>query len=124
MPSVEELPAWSEPFNPETRQGLARLPALAAIDREWAFGGATGEGISVAIIDSGVEGDHPAVRGRLKESWAIEMKGGEATTVRDPAGGDLFGHGTACAGIIACMAPLVALCSVRVLCSDRNGKAA
>ena len=31
MPSVEELPAWSEPFNPETREGLTRLPALEAI---------------------------------------------------------------------------------------------
>ena len=66
MPAVEELPAWSEPFNPETRKGLTRLPALETIDREWAFGGATGEGVSVAIIDSGVEADHPSVRGRLK----------------------------------------------------------
>jgi subtilisin len=124
MPAVEELPAWSEPFNPETRQGLTRLPALEAIDREWAFGGATGEGVSVAIIDSGVEGDHPAVRGRLKESWSIEMQDGVPKTVPDPIGGDLFGHGTACAGIIAGMAPLVDLVSIRVLGSDLKGKGA
>lgn len=124
MPAVEELPAWSEPFNPETRQGLTRLPALETIDREWALGGATGEGVSVAIIDSGVEADHPAVRGRLKESWAVELQGGEARVVADPTGGDLFGHGTACAGIIASMAPLVDLVSLRVLGSDLKGKGA
>jgi subtilisin len=124
MPAVEELPAWSEPFNPETRQGLTRLPALETIDREWAFGGATGEGVSVAIIDSGVEADHPAVRGRLKESWAVELQGGETRVVADPTGGDLFGHGTACAGIIASMAPLVDLVSLRVLGSDLKGKGA
>ncbi|TME31798.1 MAG: serine protease [Chloroflexi bacterium] len=124
MPSVEELPAWSEPFNPETRGGLIRLPALETIDREWAFGGATGEGVSVAIIDSGVEGDHPAVRGRLKESWAIEMQAGEPKVVREPVAGDLFGHGTACAGIIAGMAPLVDIVSIRVLGSDLKGKGA
>ena len=124
MPAVEELPAWSEPFNPETRGGLTRLPALETIDREWAFGGATGEGVSVAIVDSGVEGDHPAVRGRLTESWAVELQGGAAKVVSDPSGGDLFGHGTACAGIIAGMAPLVDLVSIRVLGSDLKGKGA
>jgi subtilisin len=124
MPAVEELPAWSEPFNPETRKGLTRLPALETIDREWAFGGATGEGVSVAIVDSGVEADHPSVRGRLKESWAVELRGGEAKVVADPTGGDLFGHGTACAGIIAGMAPLVDLVSIRVLGSDLKGKGA
>jgi subtilisin family serine protease len=124
MPAVEELPAWSEPFNPETRGGLTRLPALETIDREWAFGGATGEGVSVAIVDSGVEGDHPAVRGRLAESWAVELQGGAAKVVSDPTGGDLFGHGTACAGIIAGMAPLVDLVSIRVLGSDLKGKGA
>ena len=124
MPAVEELPAWSEPFNPETRKGLTRLPALETIDREWAFGGATGKGVSVAIVDSGVEADHPSVRGRLKESWAVELQSGEAKVVADPTGGDLFGHGAACAGIIAGMAPLVDLVSIRVLGSDLKGKGA
>src|SRR5437660_10695582 len=122
MPAVEELPAWSEPFNPETRGGLTRLPALETIDREWAFGGATGEGVSVAIVDSGVEGDHPAVRGRLTESWAVELQGGAAKVVSDPTGGDLFGHGTACAGTIAAMAPPGDLGPIRVPGSALHGK--
>ncbi len=124
MPTAEELPAWSEPFDPDRRAGLARLPALDAIDREWAWGGATGAGVSVAIIDSGVEGTHPAVAGRLVESWAIEMRDGEPRAVPDLSALDLFGHGTACAGIVVGMAPEVEIVSFRVLGADLKGKSA
>jgi len=117
----EALPAWSEPFISSEPERLARIPALEGIDREWAWGGATGKGITVAIIDSGVEGDHPLVRGRLVESVAIEMVDGEPEVVRaEPT--DLFGHGTACAGIIAGIAPEVDIVSVRVLGADLKGK--
>ena len=122
MPRVEDLPAWSEPFSPERHDSLSRLPALNAIDRDWAWGGSTGHGVSVAIIDSGVEGSHPAVGGRLQESWAVELHGGEAEVVEDRSGADLFGHGTACAGIIVGMAPEVDIVSIRVLGSDLKGK--
>jgi subtilisin len=122
MAIVEELPAWSEPFSPESRQSLIRLPALEAIDRDWAWGGSTGAGVSVAILDSGVEGSHPAVHGRLKELWSVEMRDGEAVVVEDNQGADLFGHGTACAGIIVGMAPEVDIISIRVLGSDLKGK--
>ncbi len=124
MPTAEELPAWSEPFEPQQRDRLTRLPALNAIDREWAWGGATGAGVSVAIIDSGVEGSHPAVRGRLVESWAVTLHDGEAEVVGDDTEGDLFGHGTACAGIIAGLAPEVDIVSIRVLGADLKGKGA
>lgn len=124
MPTVEQLPAWSEPFSPESRRSLTRLPALSAIDRDWAWGGATGAGVSVAIIDSGVEGSHPAVAGRLKESWSVEIQDGEPSVVPDTTHSDLFGHGTACAGIIVGMAPEVDIVSIRVLGADLKGKGA
>ena len=50
------MPAWSEPFIDDARAKLVRAAALRQIDREWAWGGATGAGVKVAIIDSGVEG--------------------------------------------------------------------
>lgn len=115
------LPAWSEPFTREARASLARLPALDAIDRDWAWGGSTGAGIRVAVVDSGIEGDHPDVRGRLVESLAVEMRDGEPEVVPSDAV-DLFGHGTACAGIITAMAPEVELMSLRVLGPDLRGK--
>ena len=69
----QELPAWSEPFLESARAGLARLAGVPRIDRDWAWGGSTGAGVTVAILDSGVEGNHPAVAGRLVESVAVEI---------------------------------------------------
>lgn len=116
------LPAWSEPFSPSGLERLARLPALETIDREWAWGGSTGAGVAVGVVDSGVEGSHPAVKGRLVESHAVEMRDGEPVLEPDPEAADLFGHGTACAGIIVEMAPEVEIVSVRVLGADLKGK--
>jgi len=98
------IPAWSEPFLEEARANLARAAALRDIDRQWAWGGATGAGVKVAIIDSGIEGSHPVVRGRLIESVTVELVNDEAKVVPDEPV-DLYGHATACAGIIVGLAP-------------------
>lgn len=115
------FPAWSEPFVGEDLSGLFRGVSLDSIDRDWAWGGSTGEGVTVAIIDSGLERDHAALAGRVIESVAVEMRDGEPEVVADE-GGDLFGHGTACGGIIVGLAPQVELVSVRVLGADLRGK--
>lgn len=118
-----DLPAWSEPFAAETRAKLARAAGLRQLDREWAWGGSTGSGVTVAIIDSGVEGSHPVVAGRLVKSVTVEIKDDEANVVDDEPI-DMFGHGTACAGIVVGLAPDVELMSVRVLGADLRGKGA
>lgn len=118
-----DLPAWSEPFADHARANLVRAISLKQIDREWAWAGATGKGVKVAIIDSGVEGNHPVVGGRLIQSVAVEIVDEEATVVPDDAV-DLYGHGTACAGIVVGLAPEVEIYSVRVLGSDLKGKGA
>ncbi|MDP8904471.1 MAG: S8 family serine peptidase [Chloroflexota bacterium] len=118
-----DLPAWSEPFTDEARTRLARAIQRWSIDRQWAWGGATGRGVTVAILDSGVEGSHPAVGGRLIESVTVEIVDEEATVVPDEPI-DLFGHGTACAGVIVGLAPEVEIVSVRVLGADLRGKGA
>ena len=120
MPA-EELPAWSEPFAGDPGSRLTRLPTLAGIDRAWAWGQSTGRGVTVAIIDSGVETEHPAVRGRVVESLAVRLAPEGPEIVEDDAG-DLFGHGTACAGIIVGLAPEVEIVSIRVLGADLKGK--
>ena len=123
LSTSDALPAWSEPFTAPSAEHLQRLQALEGIDRDWAWGGATGQGVTVAIVDSGVEGDHPLLRGRLVESVAVEMQAGEPEIVRaEPT--DLFGHGTACAGIIVGIAPEVDIVSVRVLGADLRAKGA
>src|SRR4026209_382219 len=104
---VEELPAWSEALKGDL-SGLHRPSRLDTIDRAWAFDGSTGRGVTVAIIDSGLEGGPPAPRGRVVESVAVEMRDGEPEIVADE-GIDMYGHGTACGGIILGLAPDVEL---------------
>jgi subtilisin family serine protease len=117
----EALPAWAEAFTRAALDGLGRRRHLRCIDREWAFGGSTGRGMTVAVIDSGLETGHPALMGRVVESVAVEFDDeGEPTIVADDAG-DLYGHGTACGGIILGFAPEVELVSIRVLGSNLRG---
>jgi subtilisin family serine protease len=117
---TEPLPAWGEPFAADRRAALARVGPWGRADRAWAFGDGTGRGVRVAIVDSGVEGSHPALGGRLVESVSVERRGGDWAVVPVPAT-DLVGHGTACAGIVHALAPEAELVSVRVLGADNRG---
>jgi subtilisin len=114
-----DLPAWSEPFSDVA--GLARSMRLRGISRDWAWGGSTGLGVRVGIVDSGLEKDHPLLLGRVVQSVAVELVDGEPEIVPDESG-DLYGHATACGGIILGMAPEVELISIRVLGADLRGK--
>lgn len=92
------------------------------IDKDWAWAGATGAGITVAVVDSGIDASHPAV-GRVDRGLALQWDPDNEEVVRaEGPHEDLFGHGTACAGIIRSIAPDVALWSVRVLGSRLTGK--
>jgi subtilisin len=113
------LPAWSLPAG--TAESLA-LPTQwpGRVTREWAWGGSTGKGVSVCILDSGIERDHPMV-GDLAGAVAVEVGEDDEITVVDDAEGDLCGHGTACAGIVRSLAPDAELHSVRVLGAGFTG---
>jgi len=117
-----DVPAWSEPFVGDRRSELTRLGPFEAVDREFAFGGSDGSGVRVAIVDSGVERDHPAVGGALVGSYRVEPTDQDPIVVEDPDAIDVVGHGTACAGIIHALAPAAELVSVRVLGPDNRGK--
>lgn len=116
------LPAWSEPFTDGRREALGHSVPFARVDREWAFGGSDGSGVTVAIIDSGVERGHPALGESLVRSVTVEQAGEDAEVVDDPDGLDVVGHGTACAGIVHALAPGAAIVSVRVLGPDNRAK--
>lgn len=116
-----EAPAWSDPFLREARDGLDRARPFGTMDRSTVFGDADGRGVTVAIIDSGVDPDHPAVGGRLTRSLSIETGDDGPHVVDDPNHTDLVGHGTACAGIIHAIAPAADLVSIRVLGPDNRG---
>lgn len=77
----------------------------------------------VALVDSGVEVSHPAVAGPFGPGVSLAWDPDEETVTQDLAPhDDLFGHGTACAGIIRRPAPDCEICSVRVLGSRLTGK--
>ena len=119
---LDRLPAWSEPFAEDARAALDRALPLGPVDREEAFGASDGSGVRVAIIDSGVERDHPAIGGRLIASMLVEVDGEDAGVVEDESAADVVGHGTACAGIVHAIAPGAELVSVRVLGPNNRAK--
>ena len=114
----ESLPAWSlaadavEPITLPTHWPEGVTP-------EWALGGATGAGVRVCILDSGVEAGHPLIGG-VDSAVAVTVTDGEVT-IEDDTAGDLCGHGTACAGIVRALAPDCELHSVRVLGAGYTG---
>lgn len=120
-----ELPAWSDRFHDAPRPA-PRLGLLdgAVVTREWAYGDGSGRGVTVAVIDSGVEAGHPLV-GSVQRAVAVTLdRSHERGTVLDEGPhDDLYGHGTACAGIIRSLAPEVDLVSVRVLGTNLKGNA-
>ena len=113
-----ELPAWS------LERDVARSEVLSAVwpledPREWAWGGSSGAGVSVCIVDSGIDATHPLV-GAVEDSVGVTESDGALEVAADTEG-DLFGHGTACAGIIRSLAPDCELHSVRVLGGELTG---
>jgi subtilisin len=92
--------------------------AIAAIQR------GTGRGVRIAVLDSGIEKDHPALAGvRWADDIAV-VERGYRLTVEEGARHDLYGHGTAVAGILHATAPEAEIGSIRVLGSSIQARTA
>ncbi len=72
--------------------------------------------VSVAIIDSGVNGDHPHVGGVV--SGAAFSVAGDGAVLQDAGYLDEIGHGTAIAGVIRLYAPMAALSAIKIFRTD------
>ncbi len=95
---------------------------LLQVDRmRAALAEARGQGVTIALLDTGVDANHPDLQGVVSRSIEIASPAGapvvrEVATEGRPAQElDPVGHGTACAGIIHEMVPEAKLLSVRVL---------
>jgi subtilisin family serine protease len=117
----EELPAWSLPAGARDSIHI-RTGWPAHVTRDWAWGGSTGAGVRVCVLDSGIELGHPMV-GEVQRSVASRKLDDGTFEVAEDEEGDLCGHGTACAGIIRSLAPDCELVSVRVLGAGWTGSA-
>lgn len=112
-------PAWSLPAS-DTEGIVFQNPLPERVDREWAFGGSTGRGVRVCVLDSGIERGHPAV-GELAGAVAISIDEEGEPIAEEDTEGDLCGHGTACAGVIRALAPEAEIHSARVLGANFSG---
>jgi subtilisin len=122
----QTLPAYSTHFLPGQIRELVSQELIAEITPEWAWGGSRGAGVRVAVVDTGIEYDHPALGGMAYGGVNIEWDESAKDNLRyelvdHPA--DLVGHGTGCASIIHRIAPDARLYSVRVLGANMGGRA-
>lgn len=80
----------------------------------------TGKGVRVALLDTGVDEDHPELANRIAASYELVRSDGGYSCV-SAKGTDEVGHGTACAGIIKRLAPEVELHSLKVIGANARG---
>ncbi len=126
----------------EAAEKLSSLPGVRYVEKDISFrvslnragtqtgapvaweSGFTGKGVTVAIVDTGIDGNHPDLKGRIV-GWKDIVNGRETPY-------DDFGHGTHCAGIIAGsgaasngkyrgIAPEASLIGVKVLSKEGSG---
>jgi subtilisin len=110
-------PAWSF----DAVDAGAGLQEASSTESVW--GDSTGAGVRVAIVDSGVDNDHPAIAGAVK-GWIEPYEADGKLQFRTDPHVDSSGHGTACAGIIRGLAPHVELYSIKVLGGTNSGTGA
>jgi subtilisin family serine protease len=126
MPEEPLRPAWSQSFTPDAIQELVAQGPFAKITPEWAWKDSTGKGVRVAVVDSGVEYDHPGLEDCVRGGVVVEYDSRAKDFYRikpDDKPMDVSGHGTACAGIIHSIAPEAEIYSVRVLGRNMGGRA-
>jgi subtilisin family serine protease len=104
------------------QDALSRIRAPAAQEI------ADGEGVLVAVVDTGADLDHPDLADNLVPG--LDLVDGDAEPSDLPNGIDddhdgfldeATGHGSHVAGIVAAVAPAVAIMPIRVLDSEGNG---
>jgi subtilisin family serine protease len=103
---------------------LARTPWMTVEAARTALAEGRGAGVRIAVIDSGIEVNHPSLKGiQLGDDLHIVDNGIQIDVVEGD-GTDIYGHGTAVASIIREVAPEVEIASFRVLGPRRNSRTA
>ncbi|GAA1030199.1 hypothetical protein GCM10009557_21370 [Virgisporangium ochraceum] len=126
--SVPAAPASAAPncVDPGTAYAPEPWPQkMFGIERAWAL--TRGANVLVAVLDSGVDANHPQLRGRVAGGTDLITPGGDGRA-------DCAGRGTQTAGIIAAqqepiigfhgLAPQATILPVRVSDSETNGPSA
>ncbi|WP_157463517.1 S8 family serine peptidase, partial [Deinococcus pimensis] len=105
---VQATQGWNDGMTPWEGEGqtawTARASRQLAQIRLAPSSGPRGEGVTVAVIDTGVDVDHPALRGSLDLAGAWDLVDRDPVPDDEP-GGTFGGHGTAVAGAVLSVAP-------------------
>lgn len=121
-------PAGKGGGKPSPSQPTQELPwGVDRIDAELAWETSRGTAVKIAVIDTGMDSDHPDLSANIKGGYAAVSCSGSPKTCKNPWDDD-NGHGTHVTGTIAAVdnstgvvgvAPEAHLYAVKVL--DRNG---
>jgi len=105
-------------------------PAFLTVRGPTAHESATGDGIVVAVLDTGIDATHSLFAGHLAAGYDFVDGDADPTEERnlldDDGDGEIdegYGHGTFVAGLVLGGAPGVTILPVRVLDSDGHGEA-
>lgn len=93
--------------------GAIRLPEAHDVTR--------GAGITVAVLDTGVDLAHPVLAGRLLPGYDFVDLDAVPSEVGSPDQNVAYGHGTHVAGLVALAAPEAMILPIRVLDPDGRG---
>ena len=131
-PSVMIAEANATQRSPEARKNVAwAIGTPQAYAAQWApqamrlaeaHAMATGTGIRVAIIDTGVDRSHPLLAGRLLPGFDFVDYDADPSEVGSVANA-AYGHGTHVAGLVAMVAPDAKIMPLRALDPDGFGNA-
>ena len=91
-------------------------PPQSGLEPSVSLPGADGDGVTVALLDTGVDRSHPVLRGRVLRG--IDLVAGDRDASPEPRPGDateVETHGTRMAGILAGIAPGATVLPIRVL---------
>lgn len=102
-----------------TQVNLGQVDALNQIHGKGPL--ATGNGIIVAVLDTGATFTHPALQGHYLAGYNAIAPNALPWDVADGTTNVEVGHGTMVAGVIARLAPQASILPIRVLNGDGNG---
>jgi thermitase len=118
--------AWGVSTDAPTSQNYA----ATALNLSAAHSISLGEGSTVAVLDTGAQLDHPALRANFEGVKRYDFVGNDNNPTERKVGADadgdgitddLFGHGTHVAGIVDIVAPKAKIMPIRVLDTEGYG---